>query len=75
MKHRIRWVIFILTWLQLGSVMNCVDVFSFSMVYMEKNSTIAAEAGLDDVSFLGFLNDFFLKVFSSWWHDRPRLSS
>ncbi|CDR32779.1 Major facilitator superfamily (MFS) profile domain-containing protein [Caenorhabditis elegans] len=49
MKHRIRWVIFILTWLQLGSVMNCVDVFSFSMVYMEKNSTIAAEAGLDDI--------------------------
>lgn len=49
MKHRIRWVIFVLTWLQLGSVMNCVDVFSFSMVYMEKNSTIAAEAGRDDI--------------------------
>uniref|UniRef100_A0A1I7U7D2 MFS domain-containing protein n=1 Tax=Caenorhabditis tropicalis TaxID=1561998 RepID=A0A1I7U7D2_9PELO len=49
MKHRIRWVIFMLTWLQLGSVMNCVDVFSFSMVYMEKNSTIASEAGQDDI--------------------------
>lgn len=51
MKHRIRVLIFALTWLQLGSVMNCVDVFAFSMVYMEKNSTIAAEAGRDDVSF------------------------
>lgn len=49
MKHQIRWVVFVLTWLQLGSVMNCVDVFSFSMVYMEKNSTIAAEAGRDDI--------------------------
>uniref|UniRef100_A0A8R1ILK6 Uncharacterized protein n=1 Tax=Caenorhabditis japonica TaxID=281687 RepID=A0A8R1ILK6_CAEJA len=52
MKHRIRWIIFVLTWLQLGSVMNCVDVFSFSMVYMEKNATIAAEAGKDDVGFI-----------------------
>ncbi|CAL2040529.1 unnamed protein product [Caenorhabditis brenneri] len=49
MKHRIRWVIFVLTWLQLGSVMNCVDVFSFSMVYMEKNSTIAEEAGRENI--------------------------
>ncbi|CAI5449728.1 unnamed protein product [Caenorhabditis angaria] len=39
MKQRIRWIIFGLTWLQLGSVMNCVDVFSFSMVYMETNVT------------------------------------
>ncbi|CAB3405957.1 unnamed protein product [Caenorhabditis bovis] len=45
MNNRIRWVIFGLTWLQLGSVMNCVDVFSFSMVYMEKNATINKEVG------------------------------
>lgn len=49
LKNRIRCVIFVMTWLQLGSMMNCVDVFSFSMVYMEKNSTIAAEAGRDDI--------------------------
>ncbi|PAV91695.1 hypothetical protein WR25_23160 [Diploscapter pachys] len=38
-KHRFRIVIFISTWLMLGSVMNCVDIFAFSMVYMESNST------------------------------------
>ncbi|CAD6195192.1 unnamed protein product [Caenorhabditis auriculariae] len=40
-RRKVRILIFIITWLQLGSVMNCVDVFSFTMVYMEKNATEA----------------------------------
>lgn len=40
-RQRIRIVIFISTWLQLGSVLNCVDVFSFAMVYMGDAETMA----------------------------------